>query len=225
LSIGPVWSPTPRRREEVTVADRNLTSTARTEAFSDGVFAIAITLLVLDLKVPATADASDASGLIARLLAEWPAYLGYLLSFAMIGIMWVNHHNIFRYIRRTDNTFVILNILFLLCVSFVPFPTGVLARYLMVPQDRAVATAFYAATLTMTGVTYNLIWRYAIHRHQLLDPDVSPEVIRRISRQFLAGPVMYAVATATAFVSVTVSLGIIALLALLYLVLPDKVTR
>lgn len=207
------------------MAESNLTGTARTEAFSDGVFAIAITLLVLDLKVPSPADASDASGLVTRLLAEWPGYVGYLLSFVMIGIMWANHHNIFRYIRRTDNTFVILNILFLLCVSFVPFPTGVLARFLVVPQDRAVATAFYAATLTMTGVTYNVLWRYAVHGHRLLAEGVRPEVIQRINRQFLAGPVMYAVATAAAFVSVTVSLGIIALLALLYLVLPNQVTR
>jgi uncharacterized membrane protein len=207
------------------VAEGNLANTARTEAFSDGVFAIAITLLVLDLKVPAPSEAGDPSGLVSRLFVQWPGYLGYLLSFAMIGIMWANHHHIFRYIRRTNNTFVMLNLLFLLCASFVPFPTAVLARFLMVPQDRAVATAFYAGAMTMTGVSYNLLWRYAAHRHRLLDPDANPEVVRRISRQFLVGPIMYAVATAAAFVSVTVSLGIITLLALLYLVLPQKVSR
>jgi uncharacterized membrane protein len=207
------------------MAEGSLVSTARTEAFSDGVFAIAITLLVLDLKVPPPVDASDPSGFAARLLAEWPGYVGYLLSFAMIGIMWANHHNIFRYVRRTDNTFVLLNVFLLLCVSFVPFPTAVLARYLVVPHDRAAATAFYAGTLTMNGVAYNLLWRYAAHRNRLLDPAAKPEVVRRITRQFLVGPIMYAVATVAAFVSVTVSLGIVGLLALLYLVLPDKVTR
>jgi uncharacterized membrane protein len=207
------------------VAESNLPGTARTEAFSDGVFAIAITLLVLDLKVPAPSEASDPSGLVSRLFVQWPGYLGYFLSFVMIGIMWANHHHIFRYIRRTDNTFVILNLLFLLCASFLPFPTAVLARFLMVPQDRAVATAFYAATMTMNGLTYNLLWRYAAHRHRLLAADVNPEVIRRITRQFLVGPIMYAVATAAAFVSVTVSLGIIGLMALIYLVLPNKVSR
>ena len=180
---------------------------------------------MLDLKVPPPADAGDASGLVTRLLAEWPAYVGYLLSFVMIGIMWANHHIVFRYIRRVDNTFIILNMLLLLCVSFVPFPTAVLARYLAVPLDRAVATALYAGAMTLTGVTYNLLWRYAAHRRRLLAEDMRPELIRQINRQFLVGPVMYAVATAAAFVSVTVSLGILALLALLYLVLPNKVTR
>jgi TMEM175 potassium channel family protein len=192
--------------------------TGRIEAFSDGVFAIAITLLVLDLKVPPLAGPTDPTGLFPRLLAEWPGYLGYALSFVVVGIMWANHHNIFRYIERSDHTFVLLNLLFLLFISFLPFPTAVLARYLTVPHDRTAATALYAGTLLANGVTYNALWRYAAHRGRLLGPDADPVQVQRISRQFLVGPVLYAAATVLAFVSVPASLTIVGLLAVFYVV-------
>jgi uncharacterized membrane protein len=100
--------------------------TARTEAFSDGVFAIAITLLVLDIKVPH--DLPENTSLLRALLNQWPIYMAFLTSFATIGIMWLNHHRMFRYIRRVDHWFLVLNGLLLLGVTFVPFPTSLAAE-------------------------------------------------------------------------------------------------
>src|ERR1041385_9184169 len=100
--------------------------TARLEAFSDGVYAIAITLLVLDLKVPMVQDGKLASAL----LHQWPMYFAFLISFAFIGIMWVNHHRLFNHIRRCDNRLLFLNLLLLLGVTVVPFPTALLAAHL-----------------------------------------------------------------------------------------------
>ncbi len=202
-------------------ADESAPTTARIEAFSDGVFAIAGTLLVFDLKVP---PLDPTRTLWTRLAGEWPAYLGYVLTFAVVGIMWANHHNIFRYIRRSDHTFVMLNVVFLLFVALLPFPTAVLSHHLVVPGDRATATAFYAGTLMMTGVTYNALWRYAAHHGRLLAPDADPQRVRMITRQFLLGPISYAIATALAFVSVPASLTIVGGLAVLYL-LPNAARR
>src|SRR5204863_6829827 len=113
--------------------------TQRLEAFSNGVFAIAITLLVLEMKVPHDAGL----GLGRALLDGWPSYFGFLTSFATIGIMWINHHRIFRLVGRIDHTLLILNGLLLLGVTFVPYPTAVLATYLGHPGDR-IAAAFYS---------------------------------------------------------------------------------
>src|SRR6185295_9004600 len=92
--------------------------TARLEAFSDGVFAIAITLLVLEIRVPPPEAVQRAGGLAAALLHLWPSYLGYFISFITIGIMWSNHHSIFLYIRRVDRYFLVINVFFLMCIGF-----------------------------------------------------------------------------------------------------------
>ncbi len=123
--------------------------TARIEAFSDGVFAIAATLLVLDLKVPH--DAAGGPGLLRALAAQWPAYLAFVTSFAFIGIMWINHHRLFTLIKRSDNLLLVFNGLLLLGVTFVPFPTAVLAEY--IPRDGGhVAAAVYSGTYTVLAV-------------------------------------------------------------------------
>ncbi len=101
--------------------------TTRVEAFSDGVFAIAITLLVLEIRVPPPDATEQGRTLLTALRELWPSYVGYVLSFVTIGIMWANHHSIFRYVRRADRYFVLINVLFLMCISFLPFPTALLA--------------------------------------------------------------------------------------------------
>jgi len=115
--------------------------TARVEAFSDGVFAIAITLLVLEIRVPPVDTTAHGHTLLLALGRLWPSYLGYALSFVTIGIMWANHHSIFRYIRRADRYFVLINVMFLMCISFLPFPTALLAEYLPEPDGRTLAVA------------------------------------------------------------------------------------
>src|SRR5258706_2511001 len=106
------------------------TATARLEPFSDGVFSIAITLLILEIKVPSTAEIAGSGGLWTALAGRWPSYVGYLLSFLIIGIMWANHHALFAYIRRVDRRFIFANLLLLLTLGFLPFPTALLAEHL-----------------------------------------------------------------------------------------------
>src|SRR5262245_43402791 len=115
------YGPPDAMQESPAVGDADLNETGRLEAFSDGVFAIAITLLVLEIKVPPS-EAPGAPPLGAALRALWPSYVGYAISFVTIGIMWVNHHAMFKYIRRANRTFLLINVLFLACLSFIPFP-------------------------------------------------------------------------------------------------------
>ena len=126
--------------------------TGRIEAFSDGVFAIAITLLVIEIGVPHV----EGTTLFGALVEQWPSYLGYVISFLQIGVIWANHHNRFRFIVRSDHVLLFLNILFLMCVAFIPFPTALLAEYLQ-GIERTTAGAVYAGTLAVTAVFFTLL--------------------------------------------------------------------
>jgi len=194
-----------------------MSTTNRLEAFVDGVFAVAITLLVVDIHAPAH-ELTAQLGLWNALGRQWPTYLAYALSFLIIGIMWASHHNIFRYIRGVTHVFIMLNILLLLFTAFIPFTTSLLADYLLTPSAQVAATAFYGAILTCTAIAYNLLWRYAAHNRRLLKPEADDGHVRAITQEFALGPSMYAVATALAFVNVWLSLAIHAFLALVYLV-------
>ncbi|HEX9247158.1 MAG TPA: TMEM175 family protein [bacterium] len=177
--------------------------TARIEAFSDGVFAIAITLLVLDLKVPR--GMAEGRDLLAALVGQWPAYLAFVTSFATIGIMWINHHRMFTLIRRTDDGLLVLNGLLLLGVTFVPFPTGVLAEYTPRAAGR-VAAAVYSGTYVAIAIFFNLLWWYAAHRKRLLRSAADRAVVQAITRAYSIGPLCYALAFGLAFQSVAASL-------------------
>src|ERR1041385_2544927 len=126
-------------------------STARLETFAAGVFAIAATLLVLNVDVPDL----EGQSLAHALGHHWAAYLGYAVSFATIGIIWVNHHTLLNQVRGADRTFLFINVFFLLCVAFIPFPTRLLATYLRTGDGRAAAAA-YGITLTVTALFFNL---------------------------------------------------------------------
>jgi uncharacterized membrane protein len=188
----------------------------RLEAFSDGVFAIAITLLILEIKVPSL-EATGANGLWRALVSHWSSYIAFALSFLIIGIMWANHHNIFRYVRGANHALTMFNLGLLFCVAFLPFPTAVLAEYLPTP-DQTVAVVFYGGTLTVTAIFYNALWFYAASGRRLIKPDVDQGLVSGVTREYFAGPILYAVATGIAFVNVWISLAIHALLALLYVV-------
>lgn len=198
--------------------------TARIEMFSDGVFAIAITLLVLEVRVPHLEDLPQGTSLISALIEQWSSYFGYVLSFVVIGIIWANHHNRFKHIKRSDHNLLILNTLFLMCVAFIPFPTALLAEYLQDPNERLTAVAIYSGTLTLTSIFFNLLWWYAAHNHHLVDRNLSPRLLRAMTRHFLLGPLLYFLSFGLAFVSVTASLSIYAILALMY-ALPGPTNR
>lgn len=178
--------------------------TSRIEAFSDGVFAIAMTLLILDIKVP-----SVGSVLLSReLLLQWPSYFSFLISFAFIGIMWINHHRLFTHIARCDDALLILNLLLLLGVIVVPFPTAVLAIHLGHAGERA-ALILYNATYVFIAVVFNLLWKYASSaKRRLLAKDVDAASVQRISRQYALGPVFYLICLGLSWLSTPASLGL-----------------
>ncbi len=181
--------------------------TARLEAFSDGVFAIAITLLVLDIHIPTAAEADAEGGLLTTVMNQWPMFLGYFISFSTILVMWVNHHHLFRYIKRTSRLFLFLNGLLLLFVAFVPFPTALLAEYIQHP-DAPVAAAIYAGTYVAIAITFNLLWWYASSGRRLLDDRVTETQVQAVSRQYAFGPALYSLAFVFAFFNVAASVGI-----------------
>ncbi|HEY3124249.1 MAG TPA: TMEM175 family protein [Thermoanaerobaculia bacterium] len=192
-------------------AEEGEKETGRVEAFSDGVFAIAITLLVLDLKIPKGAP----GGLVPTLLRQWPTFLAYLTSFATILVMWVNHHKLFTHIRRTTGAFLFLNGILLLFVTVVPFPTALVSEHLLSPDART-AAAIYAATYFAIAIAFNVLWRYASDGMRLIDPRADSEQVHAITRNYRFGPVFYFAAFLLAFVSVPASLGLCMALALFF---------
>jgi uncharacterized membrane protein len=168
-----------------------LRRTARLEAFSDGVFAIAITLLVLDLAVPATQD--SVRDLLDAVGDEWPGYLGYIVSFATIGALWLGHNAITDYLDRADTTLLRLNLLLLLFVSLLPFPTRLVSEFITA-TDRAerVAVTFYGLTLLIAGSLLSVLWRYALHA-RLLRPDADDDEITLLTNRLTPGLAGYAV--------------------------------
>jgi uncharacterized membrane protein len=168
-------------------------STSRLETFSDGVFAIAATLLILDVR-------AGPGELGAELRHSWPSYVAYAVSFLTIGIIWINHHTVFTQIRRVDRLFLLINVAFLMVVAFIPFPTSLIASHLR-GSDLEPAAIAYGATLTITAAFFNLLWFYASLGHRLLRTDADPRIISGISRSYLPGPFIYLAATLIALVS------------------------
>jgi len=183
-------------------------STTRIEAFSDGVFAIAATLLILDV----TAHGPD---LGRDLLRIYPSYAAYAVSFLTIGIMWVNHHTTLGLMARVDRAFLFINLFLLMMVAFIPFPTRLVAEHFTGPEARAAALA-YGITLTVTAVFFNVFWRYAIRGRRLLRDDAEPLVVARISRSYRPGPFIYFGATLVALLSPQGSDVLYGLIALFY---------
>lgn len=189
-----------------------LNETARIEIFSDGVFAIAMTLLVLDLKVPRELGNRN---LLHALGSEWPTYLAYVTSFLTVLIMWMSHHQLFRLIRRTDQGLLFLNGLLLLCVTFVPFPTSLVSEYVRHKEGRT-AVLVYSGTFIFIGIVFNVLWWYCSSCKKLLGEHVDPRTAKSIAWRYAMGPVTYGLAFILAFVNVIGSLALILLIPLIF---------
>ncbi len=178
-----------------------LRDTGRVEAFSDGVFAVAATLLVLNLQPP------DLKGntLLSQLLLMGPKLVVYAISFGFILIMWINHHNMLRLIRGTDHNFLLLNGLLLLLVTLVPFTTALLFRY--PASDQSTAAAVYSANYFLIALAFNFVWWYATWHGRLLNVNVDMGAVRTTNRRYRLGPLYYLICVALAFVSVPLSLA------------------
>lgn len=146
--------------------------------FSDAVFAIAITLLALEIRLPESEELLSNSQLSAQLTGMWHEYLAFFISFMVIGTFWMAHHRKYRFIRRYDGRLLLLNLLFLMVVAFVPFPSSVISKY-----SERTATIFYALTMSLAGLLLAAIWGYASGHNRLIDPDLNAN---QRQRQFVA---------------------------------------
>jgi uncharacterized membrane protein len=182
----------------------------RLEAFSDGVFAIAITLLVLDLHVPDVGSGSLASAL-GR---QWPADISFVVSFLTIGIIWVNHHNLLRHLEVCDRRLLFLNVLFLMTVAVLPYPTALVSHYARSP-NATTAALVYGGVMVAMALMFNALWHYS-RWAGLLVANADPREVSGITRSYLPGPFLYLAGTLTALVSADASLVIYAVLAVFY---------
>jgi uncharacterized membrane protein len=193
-------------------------SPARIEAFSDGVFSIVITLLVLDVRVPRDATLQGQT-LAAALLQQWPTYLAYIMSFLQVGVVWANHHMMFHHIRRSDHVLLVCNLLLLLSTAVLPFTTSLLAEYAYRGKaDFTLAALLYSGALGCAGLFFNAIWTHAL-RAGLVNPRADPHRLYALRQHWGLVPVFYGIAFLLAFVDPRLSVGIYALL-LFYYALP-----
>jgi uncharacterized membrane protein len=162
-------------------------SKGRVEAFSDGVFAVAATLLIFNIQIDKTAP----GGLLAALLAAWPKYAAYVASFLTIGVMWMNHHGLFERIHRLDRALLFLNLLLLMAIVFLPFSTAELGSNILVPRDANTAASLYGLNAFVIAVFFSAVWTYALTHPGLLAPDVDREAAMRSWPRFSVGLVAY----------------------------------
>ncbi len=185
--------------------------TGRVEAFSDGVFAIAITLLILTIPVPPRHQ-----DIQAYVIDQAPFFLAYLVSFMSILVMWTNHHGIFNLIVRSDRRFLIINGILLMLITFLNYPTAVIASAMRDRSSLQFAALFYTGTLVAISLVYNLTWRYATFRLRLLDDHVDPQVVRKITREYRFGPLYYVAAFALSYLNAYAGLVLALLLAVYF---------
>jgi uncharacterized membrane protein len=195
-------------------------STGRLEAFSDGVIAIAVTLLVLDIHVPP----ADGGALGHRLAEQWPSYAAYVVSFATIGVIWINHHAAIDRVARADHTLLVLNLLLLLTVAVLPFTTALMAEYLREGEGQHLAAAIYAGSLLVMSLAFFAMQQHVLRREGVLDERIGAAARRRVRLRNVAGLGPYAAAVALAAVSSYATLALCGLVALYY-ALPATTAR
>ena len=186
--------------------------TSRVEAFSDGVFAVAITLLVLEFVVPQ----AKSGHLLASLLGQWPQLVTFVASFLTVGVVWVNHHAVFKGLRKVDRTTLFINLVLLLTVVLVPYPTQLLGHYLNSGWDGSVAAAFYGVVMTLMSVSFQILVAWALTHTDLLEPSVRARRLSSVLPRFGIGLVTYAVSIGLAFVSAWLVVAIYAATAVYY---------
>ncbi len=164
--------------------------------FSDAIFAIAVTLLALELRIPAVEGSLTEVELTQALISIWPKYLGYGIGFMTIGILWMSHHRKFRLIQRYDRNLMWINLVFLMVIAFIPFPTSVISEY----GNRA-STIFYAIVVSLASIASFLLWRYASYQSRLVDPHLDSRVRRRETQVSLAVIGIFVASIGLAFVN------------------------
>lgn len=192
-------------------------STARVTTLVDGVFAIVLTLLILDVRAPSAASQSE---LLTRLRDLAPQIVSFLVSFAVLGIFWYGHHMEMHWIVRSDRVHLGITLVFLLTVSFVPFSASLLGKNQRLPM----ASLIYAGNLCLAGAMRLMHWVYATGGHRLTVVEIDPGMVRHVRRVFLLVPILYVAAGASAWISPVAAIASFALIPLLY-VIPARQTR
>ncbi len=191
----------------------------RFEAFSDGVFAIAMTLLVIEIKVPDLSEAT-ASTAINTLIHTVPHILSYITSFLVIGVLWLNHHALFHLLKRVDRIVLTINLVLLMCIAFIPFPTALLGEYGKLQP----IVMFYGLTLSLTGIVYNVLWFYVVRQYLWHHPQVDRRFIYQASFWSISYPILYLIASLLSLSNTTLSTVLYILIPLFYL-FPSAIDR
>ena len=195
------------------------TTTDRLETFSDGVIAIAITLLVLEIHVPHVKQGD----LIDALAHQWPSYVAFILSFVTIGIMWVSHHSMFERIAAVDRKLLFINLLLLMGIGFLPFPTSLMATYVREGGTNShIAAAIYSSTMVAIGVAFTAMWIHLARRPWLLAPGVPVERMQIASKRSMIGPGLYLLTVGLAFISAPACFVAYALISLYFAAGPSS---
>jgi uncharacterized membrane protein len=192
----------------------------RIEALADGVFAIALTLLILDIKVPTLAPEESGEDLLRKLTGLWPKFIAFIVSFLIIGVYWVGHHAQLHYVRRSDRPFMWMNLFFLLVISAMPFSAALLGEH----HRHRVAVVVYCGNLILAGCLLYAQLRYAAGPGKLFDADIDPALVRAGGRRLLMGPALYTLALGLSFVDTAIGVAVCGLVPLLY-ILPGRVDR
>jgi len=187
----------------------------RVEALSDGTFAVAMTLLIFDVRLPDVRQVHTLHGVAQDLwFQEWAHYLGYVVSFAVIGMIWLCHHTVFRMLRGIDYTGIVINLGLLLMVVFVPFPTQVMAAYLANHDSGQVYVGiFYGLSLAATTLMLAVLWHHVSRGRRLIEPWIPDDTVRRLTRRYYLTPVLYVAATAITIASRPVGLALFLIIA------------
>lgn len=193
----------------------------RIEALTDGVFAIVMTLLVLEISVPQISSHSAetvGAELFKRLFDLWPKIFSYGISFVILAIYWRAHHRQFHYIKHADGILIWTNIMFLMAVSFLPFSTSLLGEYI----DQQVSVFIYGGNSIIIAFFLYVQWRYATDHHRLVDKNLDPNIIRRLPTRVLIGIISYLIAIGVSFVNIQLSVLLFTLI-VISAVLPNKI--
>ncbi|MEW6038973.1 MAG: TMEM175 family protein [Pseudomonadota bacterium] len=196
-------------------------ATGRIEAFSDGVFAIVITLLILELKVPEIADDLVANQLAPRLIELTPRLFSFALSFIIVGVYWVAHHHVFHHVERSDRTLLWLNILFLSSVTFIPFPTSLIGKY----SDQELAVVIYGINVVVARLLLLMIWRYATKNHRLVSPRFDAFRVNVVAKLIGVPIGIYAFAIGFSLISTKVTLILYGIVPIVFSILPNILNR
>jgi uncharacterized membrane protein len=194
-------------------------SSARIETLADGVFAIVMTLLVFDMRVPVQ-EAVVQVGLPQALLQLVPNLISYVISFVILGVLWVGHHNQFFYIRRADRTLLWINILFMMCIALLPFSAALLSRY----GTQQIAVMIYDANLIAAGLVLYLHWWYGTRDRHLLGHELDPKIDRLVKRRILFPPLLYFISSLLSFFRVEFGIALDILIPLIY-ILPTGIDQ